>query len=643
MYLQAALLAAQMWLGEVTRQRPKKVTLEEFQQSNGPSEVRPVGYGAGTFVVTPPRIWYGDFTQRAVERDSHWSDYLWAGVLAGLLDTITVAYRYYCAEVFQLCYGPDTHVERLVIADRPMFQAVVGTDNAGGGFLVDDPQAWGGDQPPGEGGQYAWYDITRGNYTDPTNAYLESVLSDPPNKTPSLRGISLLIARGSSGFTESGYFAAGGVGFIPRFRETKAICRRQPNNLATGFHKMGRHANPMEVFYEHSISDEYGAKVPVDELNVTSLQSVAQQLYEESTPTFSSGWSGYIDNPTSPLEVCKNILQQIDAVADPSPSLGLTIRLIRRDYSFASLPILNQSNITQATRFSPGTIDDTVNKVIVPFKDPENNFVDRPGIYIDPANQQLQGGRIVPITQQYLGIGDYAMANEKATRDGRALATPRAIFEGSVNPSTGKVRYLSEPVRFEWSNPTFATIMRVTSLTPPSGRESDWEIALQEDVHATGFRTIGDPGTTDHADPGAGLDIAPPSASWDTVTAPPEGLAQVVVEQSDGTLLNFIEGRIIFGSYAPGGQYARIWVTEPGGVQTLSPIQLAPDTSNQATFRWPALEDDEYEFCIQTFSLRQATNDVKVCASITITLPTLRHLEDGTTRHLEDGTVRILE
>lgn len=619
MFLQAALFTAQMWLGEITRQRPKKVTFEEFQQSNAPSEIRPIGYGAGTFTVTPSRIAFFDFKQRAVERDSHWTDYLWAGALAGLLDTITVAYRYYCAEVFALCYGPDTHVQRLTIGERLMYQAVIGTDNAGGGFLVDDPHAWGGDQPPGEGGQYAWYDITRGNYTDPTNAYIESQLTTPPNKTPSCRGISLLIARGPSGFTESGYFAAGGVGFTPRFREAKVICRRQPNNLATAYSKLGPHANPMEVWYEHSISNEFGARTPVEELNIASLQSVAQTLYEESNGSWTSGWSGFIDNPTSPLEVCKNIEKQIDAVSEPSPSLGLTMRLIRRDYSFASLLVLNQSNTTRATRFSPGTYDDTVNKVIVPFKDPDNNFVDRPGIYIDAANQTIQDGRIVPITQQYLGIGDYAMANEKATRDGRALATPRAVFEGAVNPSTGDGLYLSKPVLFQWSNPSFSTVMRVASYSPPSGSEVDWDVELQEDVHASGFRASGEPSGTAHNDPAAGLSVAPPSASWDTALNSPDGLVLNIIVGNAGDLTTVINGAIIFGSYAPGGQFARIWVTEPGGVQTLSPIHLAPDTSNKAQFNWPALAEGEYEFCIQTFSLRQATNSTKVCASITVT------------------------
>jgi hypothetical protein len=159
MFWQLALLSAQMILGEVTRQRPKRISFKEFIDNNEPSEVRPIVYAGGTIELTPSRAWYGDFLQRAVERDSQWTDYLFMGGLAFLLDAITVGYRSYIGEMFPLCYGPDTHVERVTIDDRIVYQATPGTDNSGGGFLIDDPQAWGGDQPPGSGGEYAWCDM----------------------------------------------------------------------------------------------------------------------------------------------------------------------------------------------------------------------------------------------------------------------------------------------------------------------------------------------------------------------------------------------------------------------------------------------------------------------------------------------------
>lgn len=615
MWVQMALLAAQLWLGEITRQRPKRTSFEDFVKDNAPSEVRPIPYGGGTFEVTPPRMWYGDYKQRAVERDSHWSDYIWAGQLAFLLDTITVGYRSYIGEMFPLCWGPDTHVERITIIDRPVFAVTPGTDNAGGGFLIDDPQAWGGDQPPGEGGEYAWCDLTRGNYTDPTNAYIESLLSTPPNKTPSLRGISTLFKRGPSGFTESGYFHAGGVGVSPRLKEWKITCRRQPDNLNTGFNRIGRHMNPMEVIYEWSTSLEYGARCPLEELNLDNWRELAEQLSLEGR-----GWSGLIETAgTEPGEVVDDVLAQIDAVKDLSPSLGLMFRLIRRNYSFGSLRVLNRDNITRVVRFTPGTYEDTKNKVQVEFPDQDNNFKAAKGLYIDPANQQIQGGRIVPESKTFLGVADAEEAQVIATRDGRATSIPRAPLECFVFPSWGRLSYLGEVVIFEWSSPSFSIVMRVQEITPNGPEEKDFFLKLIEDQFASGLKTFGEPSTgTSHTDPGAGLDVAPPSATWNEADFPPDGLRFDLVLTNTNQFQATITGGIVFGSYAPGGQLARIYVTEPGGTQTLSPIQLAPDANNEATFTWPAIAAGTYEFCVQTFSLRGVTNGVKVCADIAV-------------------------
>lgn len=639
MFVQLALLAAQMWLGEVAKQRPHKTTFEEFKQDNAPSEVRPIMYVAGTEKITPQRKWFGDFHQRAVERDSHWTDYLWAGALAGLLDFITVAYRYYCGEMFELCYGPDAHIEQIYIDKRLVYAVSPGTDNAGGSFLIDDPQAWGGDQPPGQGGQYSLCDLTRGNYTDPPNAYLNNFLATPPNNIPALHGVSCLISRGFSGFLESGYFAAGGIGFNPKFREWEFVIRRQPSNLGIPeYSKIGRHANPVEVYYEHSTSLDYGAQVPVSELNLDSWRSVAEQLHAEGL-----GWTGKIENPTSPFAVCRNIQEQCDMIADPSPSLGLTLKLIRRDYSIGSLAVMNRDVITQFDRYSPGAYEDTINKVILPFGDQNNNFAERPAVYIDPANQMIQSGRIVPRTNQYLGVADTVTGNTLTTRDGRALSIPRGPLTCWVKPSWGKLRSRGEVVKWEWSSPTFSKLMRIQSITPGTARNPDYRIVSIEDQFATGARTFGEPSGTSHSDPATGLDAAPPSASWDTAVNPPDGLAQIALEQGDGTVSNIINGRIVFGTYAPGGQYARVYVTEPSGTQTLSPIYLAPDADNKDQFQWPALTTGLYEFCIRTFSLHGATNEVLICAEIDVQVPDLRLLEDGSARLLEDGTARILE
>lgn len=617
MWVQIALIAGQLALGKlqsagVFSKRPTEVPFDEVIKNNQPSEIRPIVYAGGTIELTPTRIWYGDYKQRAVERDSHWSDYIFLGPFGPLLDFLTVAYRFYAAEMFALCYD-EAHIERITIDDRLVFQAPLDFDNAGSGFLIDDPQAWGGDQPPGEGGQYSWCRVTRGNYTDATDSYVESQLSTSPNKTPSLRGIATLISYGPSGpVVESGYFAAGGLGYIPRFREWKVTVRRQPDNLVTGFHKIGRHMNPMETIYEWCTSIEYGARVPLEELNLANLQANAEQLHEEGR-----GWSGRIESQTHPEDVVSDVLRQIDAVRDLSPSLGLGFRLIRRDYSFGSLRILDKSVITEIKHFAPGTYEDTNNKVQVQFPDNDNNFEPRPALYIDPANQQITG-RVTSQTQQYLGVADFTEANTLATRDGRALSLPRAPLECSVFPSWGRLTSLGEVVLFQWSSPSLSIVMRVQSITPNGPDERNFHLVLIEDQFASGLRTFGEPDGSGFTDPAAGLDVAPPSATWNEAEFPPDGLRFELVTLNTNQFQATIIGGIVFGTYAPGGQYARLYVTEPGGIQTLSPIRITPDLNNEAVFTWPGMAAGDYEFCVQTFSLRDATNGVKVCAEIAV-------------------------
>lgn len=605
-----------MWLGEITRQRPKKISFAEFLDSNQPSELRPLVYAGGTIELTPPRIWFGDFKQRAVERDSFWFDYVWAGPFAFLLDTMTVAYRYYIGEAFALCYGPDRHVQRVTIDDRLMYQAAVDFDNAGGGFLIDDPEAWGGDQPPGEGGQYSFCRVTRGNYTDATASYLEQLLGDAPNRCPSLRGVTALISQGPSGdVVESGYFTAGGVGYTPRLKEWKVVVRGQPDNLATGFNKIGRHMNPMEVIYEWMTSLEYGAQVPLAEINLDRMRELAEALYDEN-----NGWSGRIElSGISPQEVVFDVLDQIDAVPDNSPSLGLGFRLIRRDYSFGSLRVLDQSVITRVNDFTPGTYEDTVNVVNIELpEDHENNFKPRKAPYVDVANQRIQNGRVVPQTANFLGVADMEQGQVIATRLGRAQSLPRAPLDCFVLASWGRLTYIGEVVVFEWRSPSFSIVMRVQKVTPNGPEEKDFHLVLIEDQFSTGLRTFGEPGESGHTDPATGLNIAPPSATWDSGDFPPEGLEFTLQTTNTNQFLATITGHVVFGSYAPGGQYGRVYVTEPGGVQTLSPLRIAPDANNEAQFTWPALTAGTYEFCVQTFSLRGATNNVKVCAEIAV-------------------------
>src|SRR6266508_3022264 len=151
MAFQFALMAAQMYLGIITQPRPHHFTFQELLESNKGDETRPIPYIRGRWNTKPQRIWLGDFTSHAVERDSVWTDYLFFGlVFANLLDFITVSYRYNVGQAFALTWGPINRVHQVYVTDLPCAVAPV-VDNAGGSLLFDDPQLFGGDQVGGAG------------------------------------------------------------------------------------------------------------------------------------------------------------------------------------------------------------------------------------------------------------------------------------------------------------------------------------------------------------------------------------------------------------------------------------------------------------------------------------------------------------
>jgi hypothetical protein len=159
--------------------------------------------------------------------------------------------------------------------------------------------------------------------------------------------------------------------------------------------------------------------------------------------------------------------------------------------------------------------------------------------------------------------------------------------------------------------------MRVQAITKPSSSNPNYILDMIEDQFATGARTFGEPAETDHDDPGEGLDTPPPSASWDTTLLAPDGLEVATIIGNGGQLLTTIHGAVIFGDY-DFGQVGRIYTTEPGGIELLSPLRLQPDANNKAEFTWPVAAEGEYQFCIETYNLRNETNGTKVCASLEV-------------------------
>ena len=603
MSIQFALIAAQMYLGIVTQKRPTKHTFQDLLDSNKGDETRPIPYIRGQWKTKPQRIWLGDFSARAVERDSHWSDYVFFGpVLSVLLDTITVGYRYYVGQGFALTWGPINRVHQVYVEDLPCAVTPV-VDNAGGSLLLDDPQLFGGDQPPGEGGIFALCDVIAGNYTQGRNAYLQSV----EGNIPALRGVAALIIRGRSGFTESGYFTAN----VLNLREWQVEVMAWPNYLSTGFHRLPDNSyNRIEAMYEWATNADFGAEYPAELIHLPSWREAAETVYNEG-----NGFSGEINTGGSVGEVFDQLRQSVDAEVYEHPRDGLKLKLIRKDYSLPAIPVLSKSNTNQIEEYTPGDYADTFNRTTLDFTNADNNYQPAVAVYEDPANRFLQR-RAASKSIQFPGVTDPELAQKLVTQSGRVLAQPfppLILNAGEI----GRGLWPGDVYKFEWSDPFVEKVFRVHSRTPATSYEgeSGFRLTSTEDQYSIGLSVFGTPGGTAATNPADVWDTAPPSASWDDAAIPSNGLRMDITVGLSGVVESFITGAIEFGIYA-GGQYARIYVTPPGGTQSLTPIRLSPDANNKAQFVWPALVTGTYEFCVQTFAIvTDATNGVKVCES----------------------------
>lgn len=602
MSVQFALIAAQMYLSIITQPRPKRLTFQDLLDSNKGDETRPIPYIRGRWKTKPQRIWLGDFSARAVERDSVWTDFVFFGpVFATLLDTITVGYRYYVGQGFALTWGPINRVHQVYVQDLPCAVAPV-VDNAGGSLLLDDPQLFGGDQPPGAGGVYGICDVIAGNYTQGRNAYLQSI----EGNMPALHGVAALIIRGRSGFTESGYFSANTL----ELREWQVELMAWPDVLATGNAQLPDQSfNRIHALYEWATAADYGAEYPAASIHLPSWRAAAATCYDEGL-----GFSGEINTGGNVGEVFDQLRASVDAEVYEHPRDGLKIKLIRKDYSIPALKVLDESNLSSVEEYTPGDNADTFNRVTLNYINAENNYQPRPAVYEDPANFHLQR-RLSSRQIEYPGVASAELAQKLVTRDGRALAQPFPPLTVNAGDD-GEELWPGEVYQFQWRNPLVRKVFRVHSRTPGVSYdgERNFRLTSTEDQYSIGMSVFGAPGGTDATNPADVWSTAPPSASWDSATIPTNGLRMDITTGLSGEVGSFITGAIEFGVYA-GGQYARLYVTPPDGEQTLTPMRLSPDGDNKAQFTWPALVAGEYEFCVQTFSIvSNATNGVKVCA-----------------------------
>lgn len=257
-------------------------------------------------------------------------------------------------------------------------------------------------------------------------------------------------------------------------------------------------ANPAHIIYECLTDSDWGMSTPPARINLANFQAAAKTLYEEGFG-LSMAWV----KSSSVQDFIVEIIDHIQAVMYVNPRNGLIeLKLIRDDYDFNDLPVLDNTNCT-VTKFDRKAWAETTNEIVATWTNPANEQEETVTIQ-DLANIAMQGA-VVSDSRNYYGIRNADLAMKIAARDLRSAASPLAAVELSALRNAwdfipGGCFVLNYP-EYDVEN----VVVRITNINYGKVGSPDIKITGMEDVFAFAISTT----------------FTPPSTGWEDVAEDP--------------------------------------------------------------------------------------------------------------------------
>jgi hypothetical protein len=456
-------LVAVVVASELLRPKPKIEDarlpgLGDFRLATA-TEGRPVPVFWGTVKISGANVtWYGDLSQEAV----------FETVRTGLFskDRFLKNYRYNLGIQFTLGTGPDVSLLKVWIAETEVYSGVL---SSSGRFDIDEPTLLGDDE-----GIQTTVDFYDGSASQTPNAYLDTTdrqrIGTAATPTcPAYNNDCYLVARELTSADPDAGDKGAYIGNTTSPANWEFEVLRFPAKFSgqTGTQNQvgAADANPMNVAYELLTNTDWGFGFDPSKIDVglgSSFVTAAATLISEG-----NGFSMLMERSISAQELLDEIQRQIDGVIFFDHVTGLwKVKLARDDYTLASLPVFDDSDVKAVKAFERGTWQNTTNQIQVKFFKREDDYKESYALAQDMANAIiLSGGNTTnPVSTtgptNYPGVKDSDLANSIAWRDLRAAAYPlisatlvvnREIWElgiGDVFKWTNADRDISElPVR----------------------------------------------------------------------------------------------------------------------------------------------------------------------------------------------------
>lgn len=493
-----ALLVVSVVLTELLKPKPKvedvrAAGLSDFKFPTA-TEGRVVPIVFGRVAIEGMNVvWFGNLTP--VKLTKKIQKNLWSHFYA------TVGYRYHLGVQGALARRIES-VRRFWIGDQLVWTGAATTGD-GEVIAIDLPELFGGDEV-GVGGVQMDLQVYLGTPTQPANAYLQAFQATPlggGNVQPTYAGNAFVVARrlGSSASAVPPFAAlnswVGGayVGNSETIKPWRFEVDAYPavfSGQTAGTHKIGVDANPINVIVEILTNTEWGAALPLADVDIgpgSTFATAAATCHTEG-----NGFSYLLSKDIEAGELLAEIERQIDGTVFLDHLSGKwKIKLVRADYTLASQPLVDESNVIELREFTQGTWSDTINQVAVQFEHRDNDYKLATAGDQNLANMLTQGGgsvstvKVVPGKMSFPGVKNATNAQNIASRELRSRSFPLARATVVVNRELFALT-VGTVVRFSWAALGISELaMRVLKIDFGTITRGAITLSLVQDVFAT--------------------------------------------------------------------------------------------------------------------------------------------------------------
>jgi hypothetical protein len=441
----------------------------------------------GTHWIENPVIaWWGDIKTTAIEKS--YEETRWFRTKTRYY---TVGYHYAVGMHLFLCEGMIDGVKQIKMQDTVVWpdvtdEAVLQADGAAYAS-INEPELFGGEDK--EGGVVGQIDFQYGGGAQTVNTYLSTQLGANISASRGLTGAILRQVR---------------YGTSPYPKTWKFLCKRT-DILTTGDTQWYSakavintyDLNPAHILHECITNNQWGLGYSPTLLRAADWEDAADTLYTEGFG-LSRKWED--DNETIE-ELIKDVLKTIDAKLFQDLATGeIILKLIRDDYDVGALEQFDESDVIEIENFTRGSVGEVPSMVELRFWDVLHNtpvsITDH-----DIALLDLQGGKPVVISFDYLSITDLTLAGKVAARERQQIGA----FPAQVTLVAKRTMSHLKPgdvFKFSWAPlGIIDMVLRVGSCNYGSSSEMKVKFTCVEDVFAVQSALYANPPATGWTDP----------------------------------------------------------------------------------------------------------------------------------------------